>query len=87
MESREEKIGRTVKLNKSMNDRLVALCEHIGVNVNSYLLNEIGKSVSRDELAYLASKNVTKSNSAVSNMNDGLVEIMNSVKGMIDDKD
>lgn len=87
MTPKEEKVARTVKITKTMNGRLLDLCEHIGVNVNAYLVSEIGKAVSRDELAYLASKNVTKSNTAVSDMNDGLAEIMKNVKDMINDKD
>ena len=56
MDEKHPKVGRTVKLEHEMNNRLIALCEHLGVNPNAYLLNEIGKAVSRDEVAYKASK-------------------------------
>lgn len=55
----ESKVGRTVRLEPDMNDRLVALCEHLGVNVNAYLVGEIGKAVSRDEVAYKASQHTS----------------------------
>ena len=51
---KNEKYARTVKLEMHLNDRLVALCEHLGVNVNAYLIAEIGKAVSRDEVAFNA---------------------------------
>jgi predicted DNA-binding protein len=46
------KVGRTVRLSPDINHRLVALCAHLGVNPNAYLVGEIGKSVARDELTY-----------------------------------
>lgn len=55
----ESKVGRTVRLEPDMNERLVALCEHLGVNVNAYLVGEIGKAVSRDEVAYKASQHTS----------------------------
>lgn len=59
MEDKKQKVGRTVKLEYDMNERLIALCEHLGVNPNAYLLNEIGKAVSRDEVAYKASQHTS----------------------------
>lgn len=46
------KVGRTVRLSPDINQRLVALCAHLGVNPNAYLIGEIGKAVARDELTY-----------------------------------
>jgi predicted DNA-binding protein len=46
------KVGRTVRLSPDINHRLVALCAHLGVNPNAYLVGEIGKAVARDELTY-----------------------------------
>ena len=48
----ESKVGRTVRLEPDVNARLIALCEHLGVNVNAYLVGEIGKAISRDEVSY-----------------------------------
>lgn len=46
-----EKFQRTIKLDCAVNEQLITLCSAIGVNVNSYLLNEIGKAVRRDSIA------------------------------------
>lgn len=54
-----EKITRTIRLTPEVNQRLVDLCEHIGTNPNAYLISEIGKAVSRDEVAFNAQKNNT----------------------------
>lgn len=57
MEPRKEKVSRSLKLDVQLNDRLVKLCEHLGVNPNAYLLNEVGKAISRDELAFVVANN------------------------------
>lgn len=57
MEAKKEKVARSLKLEAHLNDRLVALCAHLGVNPNAYLLNEVGKAVSRDELAFVVANN------------------------------
>lgn len=59
MEEKKKKVGRTVNLESSVNDRLISLCAHLGVNPNSYLLNKIGEAISKDEVSYIASRNVT----------------------------
>lgn len=53
---KKKKVGRTINLESHMNDRLIELCAHLGVNPNAYLLNEIGKAISRDELSYKAAQ-------------------------------
>lgn len=50
------KIGRTVRLSSDINQRLLDLCDHLGVNPNAYLVGEIGKAVARDELSFRAQK-------------------------------
>ncbi len=47
------KKSRTIRLNEDLDNRLTALCEHIGTNPNAYLVAEIGKAISRDEVALL----------------------------------
>jgi len=54
-----EKITRTVRLTPEVDSRLQALAKHLGTNVNAYLISEIGKCVSRDELAFIAARNST----------------------------
>jgi len=56
---KKPKVGRTVKLESDINDRLLSLCAHLGVNPNSYLVNKIGEAISKDEVSYIASRNVT----------------------------
>lgn len=54
-----DKITRTIRLTPEINQRLIDLCEHIGTNPNAYLIAEIGKAISRDEVAFNAQKNNT----------------------------
>ena len=56
MSTETGKVGRTVRLNSDINQRLLDLCEHLGVNPNAYLVGEIGKAVARDELSFRAQK-------------------------------
>ena len=56
---KKPKVGRTVKLESDINDRLLSLCAHLGVNPNSYLVNKIGEAISKDEVSYIASRNVS----------------------------
>lgn len=65
MEDKKKKVGRTVNLDPDLNDRLISLCSHLGVNPNSYLLNEIGKAVSRDEVSFFASRHADNSSSVL----------------------
>lgn len=47
-----KKKGRTIRLTPEVDGRLVALCAHLGVNPNAYMLAEVGKAVARDEVSY-----------------------------------
>jgi|TARA_B100001059_G_C17795493_1_gene562795 hypothetical protein len=62
MTEKKAKVGRTVKLESDINDRLLSLCEHLGVNPNSYLINKIGEAISKDEVSYIASRHVANQN-------------------------
>lgn len=64
-----KKKGRTIRLTSDVDNRLVALCAHLGVNPNAYMLAEVGKAVARDEVSY-ASK--MRMNSVM----DGLEDLM-----------
>lgn len=48
----DRKVGRTIRFTPELNDRLVALAEHLGVSVNAYMSTELGKAIARDELTY-----------------------------------
>lgn len=56
MEVGKKKVSRTIKLDVDINDRMIALCAHLGVNPNAYLMNEIGKAISRDEVCFKVGK-------------------------------
>lgn len=47
-----KKKGRTIRLTPDVDARLLALCAHLGVNPNAYMLSEIGKSIARDEVSF-----------------------------------
>lgn len=39
-------------LTPEVEDKLLKLCDQLGVNPHAYLLNEVGKAVNRDYLAF-----------------------------------
>ena len=47
-----KKKPRSLALTPEVEDKLLKLCERLGVNPHAYLLNEVGKAVNRDYLAY-----------------------------------
>ena len=71
-----EKIGRTVRLESNVNERLIALCDHLGVNVNAYLVGEIGKAISRDEVSFRVADHSDQSKEM---LNDFFAKVMNEL--------
>lgn len=65
---------RSIRLTVGMDDRLVALCKHLGTNPNSYMLNELGKCVARDELTFKLHENQTEMLNKVAAAFDGIVD-------------
>lgn len=61
--SSDSKKTRTVRLDSSVDARLVELCKHIGTNPNAYLIAEIGKAISRDEVSLRAVQQSTEQQS------------------------
>ena len=47
-----KKKPRSLSLTPEVEDKLLKLCERLGVNPHAYLLNEVGKAVNRDYLAF-----------------------------------
>ena len=47
-----KKKPRSLSLTPEIEDKLLKLCDRLGVNPHAYLLNEVGKAVNRDYLAY-----------------------------------
>lgn len=52
-----EKHVRSIRLNPDIHDRLVALCDHLGVTPNAYIVQAIGKAISQDEMAFKVQQN------------------------------
>jgi hypothetical protein len=45
----KKKVNKSVSLNADVYERLVSVCELLGVNVNAYLVNAVGQQLFRDE--------------------------------------
>lgn len=65
---KKPKVSRSLKIEHDMNERLIALCSHLGVNVNAYLLNEVGKCISRDEVAFKAQQQTSQANDLINHL-------------------
>lgn len=52
------KKARSMTLSYKLNHDLETLCEHLGVNVHSYMVNEVAKSVQRDLLSLTSKKEI-----------------------------
>jgi len=52
-----DKVTRSIRLTADVDQRLTELCKHLGTNPNAYLICEIGKCISRDEVAFKSQKN------------------------------
>jgi len=52
-----DKHVRSIRLNPEIHERLVALCDHLGVTPNSYIVQAIGKAISQDEMAFKIQQN------------------------------
>jgi predicted DNA-binding protein len=73
MEPKKDKVSRSLKLESDINDRLVSVCKHLGVNPNAYLVNEIGKAISRDEVAFVLANNSKNSMNDMMSLIQGLL--------------
>lgn len=73
IEQKRDKVSRSLKLEADINDRLVAVCKHLGVNPNAYLVNEIGKAISRDEVAFVVANNSKNSMDGMLSLLQGLL--------------
>ncbi|CED58041.1 putative uncharacterized protein (plasmid) [Aliivibrio wodanis] len=47
-----DKRARNVKLNLDVDAKLVKLCEILGVTINAYMLDALGKAINRDYLQF-----------------------------------
>jgi len=56
----KKKVNKSVSLNADVYERLVSVCELLGVNVNAYLVNAVGQQLSRDEAPLNAQNEMIK---------------------------
>lgn len=61
MEIKKKKVNKSVSLNPDVYDRLLVVCERLGVNVNAYLVNAVGQQIQRDEAQQVAQESMIKS--------------------------
>lgn len=55
-----KKVNKSVTLNADVYDRLLVVCEMLGVNVNAYLVNAVGQQLFRDEAPVKAQNEMIK---------------------------
>lgn len=60
MTDKREKVRRSVSINADVYDRLLIVCETLGVNVNAYLVNAVGQQLYRDEAPVKAQNEMIK---------------------------
>lgn len=53
MTDKRKKVNKSVSLNAEVYDRLLVICERLGVNVNAYLVSAVGQQIQRDEAPLL----------------------------------
>jgi len=52
-----KKRSRTLSLSVELEEKLLKLCEQLGVNPHAYLVTEVGKAVNRDYLQFQTANN------------------------------
>jgi predicted DNA-binding protein len=52
-----KKRPRSLALAPDLEEKLLKLCEQLGVNPHAYLVNEVGKAVNRDYLQFQVASN------------------------------
>mgnify|MGYP000553653077 CR=1 FL=1 len=63
-------VTRTIRLTPEVLSRLQAVCEHLGVTVGSYITQEVGRAVARDEVSLLAKQSKDSSLEMLARMID-----------------
>lgn len=69
-----EKHTITIRLAPNVLSRLDSLCDHLGTNRNSYLVNAIGKAISHDEMSFMVQQNSADMFSKLSQMMGNISE-------------
>ena len=78
--SNDDKKTRTVRLTHSMNARLEALCEHLGTNVNAFLITKIGEIVSTSEITFKSQQSQNAMVDILSQFSDSASEHLGDIK-------
>lgn len=77
-ESSKGKYQRTISLNQDINDRLLRVCEHMGVTPSAYLKQVIGEAVSRHEVSLLPKQSADAAGVMMSNFFESLASVVAS---------
>ena len=80
MDDKAPKVTKTIKLEDDLNNRLNDLCTHLGVTAHSYFILKIGEAISRDEVAFLASKSASDSQAKMNSFFDLMSQEMEKEK-------
>lgn len=52
------KIKKSISIEAHVNDRLMEVCQYLGVTPHAYLVARVGESISRDHVQFQVGKNV-----------------------------
>lgn len=76
---RVKRIPRSIPLTPALDEKLRKLSEILGVSMNSYLVNEVGKAINRDYLAYSVAERQQEELAAFfSKVGDSLTDDLNT---------
>lgn len=78
IEEREGRVSRSIRVTTVVNDRLTAVCDHMGVTVSSYIIACVGRAVSEDEKNF----NLSKTNESVQAGMGSMIELMNNLPSL-----
>lgn len=67
MDKLPDRIKRGVSLPAKVNGDLMELCQYLGVNVHSWMVNEIAKAVQRERAEYKLKSRYTEDNTLEDN--------------------
>lgn len=87
MEVSEPRCPRSIRLTKNINNRLIAVCDHLGVTPTSYLIAAVGKSITLDEQVFITQKHSSDMVDIASNIRDSVSPEVLSLMKAFDEPD
>ena len=87
MEVSEPRCPRSIRLTKSINDRLITVCEHLGVSPTSYLISAVGRTVTLDEQTFISQKNTTDMVNIASEIGKTATEDLSQIMSILNEPD